>query len=134
MRAPACAPRSRCWRPRSPARRRHAGLLGDQQALIATALGPDLATRLHDGRLDLRGLRGWSRARRHALLRQYCAALGAPVPGAAWLAECDTSVIAAGADRQPVLQLGALRACRFDDALSLLGTASRIAPSSVQAY
>lgn len=100
--------------------RRHAGLLGDQQALIATALGPDLATRLHDGRLDLRGLRGWSRARRHALLRQYCAALGAPVPGAAWLAECDTSVIAAGADRQPVLQLGALRACRFDDALWLL--------------
>ena len=46
-----------------------AGLLDDQQALIATALGPDLATRLHDGRLDLRGLRGWSRARRHALLR-----------------------------------------------------------------
>lgn len=100
--------------------RAHARQLADQQSLLAVTMGPDLGRRLHDGRLDIRGLRAWSRPRRHALLRAYMAALGLPLPGPGWLARCDEEVLGADPDAQPSLAWAAHDLVRYDDRIWLL--------------
>lgn len=86
----------------------------------AIQLGPDLATRLRDGTLRIAGLTGWSAARRRALLRAWLRLLGAPAPGADWLAVCEREVLEAAEDAQPELALGPWRLRRFDNRLWLL--------------
>lgn len=100
--------------------REHARQLGDQQSLLAVTMGPDLSRRLHDGRLDIRGLLAWSRPRRHALLRAYMAAQGLSMPGPRWLARCDSEVLGAEADAQPSVGWGRHALVRYDDWLWLL--------------
>lgn len=86
----------------------------------AIQLGPDIATRLHDGTLAIGGLMAWSAARRRALLRAWLRLLGAPAPGADWLACCEQEVIGAVEDAQPELALGPWCLRRFDARLWLL--------------
>lgn len=100
--------------------------LADQHELLALQLDPLLAQRLNHGRLDIRGVLGWSRPLRHALLRRYCAWLGLVIPGPAWLARCDAELLGARADATPTLTLGDATLRRFDHRLWVLPELSQV--------
>lgn len=98
----------------------------DASALGAVQMGPELAARMHDGALDVRGIAAWSAPRRRALLRAWLGLLGLPLPGPDWLAHCETDVLGAAEDRQPEMALGGDWLRRFNGRLWVLRTLGKV--------
>lgn len=91
-----------------------------QERVVDRLAGLRLARFVDDGRLAVEALEGEAPPVRAALWRRWCASLGLPRPGEAWIGEAERSVLAAACDRQPRLALGDCQLRRFRDRLCFL--------------
>lgn len=99
---------------------RHAALARQERSALDALADEALAGAIDDGWLDVSALRDRSQEAGAVLLRRWCARLGLPSPGQAWLDHARRTVLDARDDAQPELVLGEYTLSRYRQRLCFL--------------